>query len=121
MESITENDFSLEIIGDVTIKLYNQELITKKKLGRISFNTAFISKDDNKLVFGLIDTDPDSMMKKTYINQNFKITLNISSECDCQNSSFPISLCDECRVKLKDHLKVWQAIQSIIEVSVKLN
>jgi phosphatidylinositol-3,4,5-trisphosphate 3-phosphatase/dual-specificity protein phosphatase PTEN len=114
---ITDNNDIIEIIGDVTIKLYNQELISNKNLGRISFNTAFINSDDIKIVFNIKETDPDSMMKKNYINKNFKITLNISSECTCQNLKFPISLCEDCRVKLKDHLKVWQSIHSIIEVS----
>lgn len=115
--TVSEKDFQIEVIGDVTIKLYTQEFLTIKKLGRISFNTAFLSPEENFLEFNLSETDPDSMMKKTYINKNFKISLELVSECKCQNTNFPISLCDICNVKLKDHLKIWKTIHNIIEVS----
>jgi len=119
--TITEKDFALNVIGDATVKMYTQELLTIKKLGRISFNTAFLSPGEESLVFSLSEIDPDSMMKKTYINKDFKITLELLSNCKCQNTSFPINICEICSLMLKDDLVIWQRIHGIIEANYKPN
>ena len=40
--SLCDNNFVVRVCGDVTIKMYNNGMLGSKKLGRISFNTAFL-------------------------------------------------------------------------------
>jgi phosphatidylinositol-3,4,5-trisphosphate 3-phosphatase and dual-specificity protein phosphatase PTEN len=109
---------NLNILGDVTIKISTQYLLSDKKLGRISFNTAFSGPNEETLVFKLHEIDPDSLQKKSYVNKDHTITLYFKSICPCNNRYLPIKLCDDCKVKLKDHIKTWKSIHSIIEVSL---
>lgn len=111
------DNLNLTILGDVTIKFYTQYLLSDKKLGRVSFNSAFIDPKEESQVFGLYDIDPDSMQKKPHINKEFSITIHYKPGCPCNNRNLPIKLCDDCKAKLKDHIKSWKIIHAIIDVS----
>ena len=42
---INDNDFKFHFCGDITINIYNNQIIKNKLLGRISFNSAFLDYD----------------------------------------------------------------------------
>lgn len=111
------SNFNLEVIGDLTIKIFCQFLMSNKLIGMVSFNTAFSLPSDKKIEFEKHEIDPDSLMKKSYISPNYKIIVEIDSECQCDNRSLPIRLCDDCKEKLKLEIKGWRIIHNIIEVS----
>lgn len=116
---VSPTDLQYGLVGDITIKIYNMEFMRNKNLGRICFNTAFLTPQENTLIFNLKETEPDSMMKKTYINKDdFRIVLNLESDCECDNTKLPLSLCEKCAYELKYSMKIWQSINNIIEVRV---
>lgn len=115
----TPSDFKLEVIGDLTIKIYCQFMLSNKLLGMVSFNTAFLTPSDKKIEFKIEEIDPDSLTKKSYINPNYKITVELDSECQCDNQTLPIRLCDDCKEKMKLGIKSWRIIHQIIDVSSK--
>lgn len=112
---LTEKDMSYKIIGDVTIKAFSKLFLKNKKLGAVSINTAFLN--NNECSFNLSEVDPDSMKKKTYINKDYNLKLTFESLCKCDNTEFPLNLCNECSIELKDQLTIWQTIQHIKSVS----
>lgn len=118
---ISEKNMKYKFFGDITIKLYTQDLMKNKKLARVSFNSAFVDPLDDKIVFSLKETDPDSLAKKEYVNKNFQVIIELNRDCDCSNTKIPIKLCDKCNIKLKSQLKIWQSIHNIIEVRKTIN
>lgn len=71
--AITDTDFQLTVSGDITIKLYNNKLLSVKKIGRIAFNTAFFDPETKFITFNLSEIDPDNLAKKKSIPKDFKI------------------------------------------------
>lgn len=71
--AITDTDFQLTVTGDVTIKIYNNEMLSQKKLGRISFNTAFFDFEDNFITFKINEIDPDNLSRNKNIPSDFAI------------------------------------------------
>lgn len=118
--TVSPSNFNLEVIGDITIKIYSQYLMSNKLIGMVSFNTAFSLPLDKKIVFEKHEIDPDSLMKKSYISPDYKIVLEIDSECQCDNRTLPIRLCDDCKEKLKTEIKRWRIIHNIIEVRLNV-
>jgi hypothetical protein len=57
---ITDKDFNYEVAGDVTIKISLNEMFFIKKLGKISFNTAFLDKDQTEIIFHANEVDPQN-------------------------------------------------------------
>lgn len=113
---LTEKEMNYKIIGDVTIKAFSRLFLKNKKLGAVSINTAFLN-NENEIKFNITDVDPDSMKKKSYINKEYFLKLTFDSLCKCDNTEFPINLCNECLIELKDQLASWQTIQHIKSVS----
>ena len=116
--NILESNFSHKVVGDITIKIWDNQLIGSKNLGNVSLNSAFIK--DNYVEFSLYEIDPDSLLKKTYINKNCNIKLYFDSICQCNNTIYPISICNDCSSEMKDHLATWYRIKSILDVSFLL-
>ena len=112
--TLLENDFSYNVAGDVTINLCDLRMIKTKIIGRVSFNTAFIQ--NNCLTFNLNETEPDSLIKKSYINKNFLITLEFKSRCICNNKVSPVILCNDCKNDIKDEIDSWNIINYIKQV-----
>jgi hypothetical protein len=48
-------------------------MFSAKKLGRIAFNTAFLDKDQDTLIFSIHEVDPDNLVKKKSIPKEFSI------------------------------------------------
>lgn len=114
--TITDTNFSMQISGDLTIKLYNNGLLSKKKLGRISFNTAFLDSNQKHLVFKITEIDPDNLLKQKSIPKDFEIQIKFEILCNCQNRELPINLCNCCSNNLRTELEDWKEINSVLEV-----
>lgn len=120
--SITENTFSKEAKGDLTIKIYNNEMIKSKKIGRISFNTALIDPKVNVLTFNLNEIDPDSLINDKDIPRDFQIVIKYKMACACQkNNSSTGFLCEKCRVLLDNEISNWDEVRKIITEYRKSN
>lgn len=115
--SLLDKNLKLDIYGDVIIKLYNYEFLVIKKLAMLTFNTAFISKEQNFIKFYLYEIDPDSLSEKQYIDDRMYIILEFIDDCKCNNILSSIELCIKCRNILKSEIEVWNKINYIIEVS----
>ena len=94
---ITDKNFSYYVAGDVSIKISINDMFFVKKMGKISFNTAFLEEDQNEIVFHANEVDPDNLSKKKKVPKEYKIILKIEKLCDCDNTKAPISLCYECK------------------------
>jgi hypothetical protein len=114
--AITDNNFLFTIFGDITIKIYNNTMLSTKKIGRISFNTAFLKQDENIMIFQLREIDPDNLVRNKNIEKDFEIHLKFAKICDCQNTVEPVKLCSNCNMLLKDELSEWKDINSILNL-----
>lgn len=117
--TITDTSFALVTSGDLTVKLYNNGMISAKKLGRISFNTAFLSSDQTTLVFKIAEIDPDNLAKNKKIPKDFEIIVKFGILCDCNNRELPIDLCSNCSDILANELSDWKEINSVLEVNLR--
>ena len=114
-----ENLLTQEQYGDVDIKISYNEYLIVKKLGKISFNTAFIKENDNQINFRAneidqdnIIMDPDSLLKKQKFPKEYNIQINfkiLCSECPKEKNKF----CQNCKnffEKNKNVYKNWVQI-----------
>lgn len=115
--SITEQNFHLDVAGDVTIKIYNNNMLSIKKLGRVAFNTAFLKPGETLLKFQLSEIDPDNLVYNKKIPKNFEIHVKFASYCECLNTNSSQALCGNCKDVLVEQLNDWKEINSIVEVS----
>jgi hypothetical protein len=118
--SITDSNFILPVNGDITLKIYNNTMLSTKKIGRVSFNTAFLQLEQTSLKFNLKEIDPDNLSRNKNIAKDFEIHIKFGSLCDCQNRELPIKLCSFCAQLLKNELKDWEEINEIIKVNIYL-
>lgn len=114
--SITDSNFDLTVSGDITVKIYNNGMLSNKKMGRISFNTAFLGDQQTTQIFRIHEIDPDNLAKNKKIPKSFEIHIKLSKLCDCQNRTQPIQLCANCTNLLEDEVDNWKEINNIIEV-----
>ena len=113
---ITNSDFSFTICGDITIKIYNKKMVKAGKIGRISFNTAFLDPNDKMLTFNLKDIDPDNLIKNPKIPRDFQIIVKYKLGKFCQNEDcIHDNLCEKCQNKLQREIKEWKDVQKIIQ------
>ena len=115
-----ENLFTQEQYGDVDIKISYNEYLLVKKLGKISFNTAFIKSNENKKNFNAsqidqdnILIDPDSFLKKQKFPENYSIQINFKILCAECSSKEKNKCCQNCKTffeKNKDVYKKWEQI-----------
>ena len=79
----SEDNLNLKLHGDILIELYNYRFVkSKKKLGRISFNTSFIDRKSNTLEFELREIDPYEFSIKTNVRTDYKIKLTFEKVCE---------------------------------------
>ena len=116
--TITDSNFGILVAGDLTIKLYNNGMLSSKKLGRIAFNTAFLTKDQTMLIFKIEQIDPDNLVKKKKIPKDFEIHLKFGFLCECSNTEEQVNLCHTCSELLGNELNDWKEIRTILEVSI---
>jgi hypothetical protein len=91
-------------------------MLSTKKIGRVSFSTAFLQLDQDTLIFQLKEIDPDNLSRNKNIAKDFEIHVKFGNLCDCQNRELPIKLCNTCTQLLKSELKDWEEIHEIIKV-----
>ena len=118
---ITDEKFSYIVAGDFTIKIAINDMFFIKKLGKISFNTAFLEKDQTEIVFNANEVDPENLLRKKKVPNTYKIILKIKKLCDCDNTKTAISLCSECKSFLEKNksLLVWSKIISLVNDYLK--
>ena len=113
---ITELNFNLPICGDLTIKIYNNKLMSTKKIGRIAFNTAFINEETNIMIFKVKEIDPDVLQNKPGIPKDFEFIIKFTKECECTNKISDFNLCEKCVKFLDKEIYDWKEINKTIEV-----
>jgi hypothetical protein len=106
------------VTGDITLKIYNNTMLSTKKIGRVSFNTAFLNLDQQSLIFQLKEIDPDNLSRNKNIAKDFEIHVSFGSLCECQNRELQLKLCNTCTQLLKKELKDWEEINEIINVNL---
>ena len=121
-----ENIFTQEQYGDVDIKISYNELLVAKKLGRISFNTAFIEKNDNQIIFSSnqIDQDnnlidPDSLLKKQKFPKDYKIQINFKKPCTECPFKEKNKYCQNCKKFFQQNQNLYKNWEQIIEYQKK--
>lgn len=108
---ITDENFSYSVAGDFTIKISINDMFFVKKLGKISFNTAFLEPDKTEIVFNANEVDPENLSRKKKVPNTYKITLNIERSCTCDNTKEPT--CSECKAFLEKN-KSWNNILKFV-------
>ncbi len=113
---ITDENFSYIMSGDITIKIYMNGLLSTKQLGRISFNTAFLERDQTEINFKLNEIDPDNLLRNKKVPQDYEINVQIKKMCDCENTNTII--CQNCLDFLtkNNELKDWEEIRKVLEI-----
>ena len=108
---ITDKNFTYEVAGDLTIKISINDMLFIKKLGKISFNTAFLEPDQKEIIFNANEIDPENLSRKKKVPSTYKIILDIEKLCTCDNTKEPI--CSECKVFLEKN-NSWNKILSLV-------
>lgn len=91
-------------------------MVKAGKIGRISFNTAFLDPNDKMLTFNLKDIDPDNLIKNPKIPRDFQIIVKYKLGKFCQNEDcIHDNLCEKCQNKLQREIKEWKDVQKIIQ------
>jgi len=99
----------------MTIKLYDNQLLKNKLLGRIAFNSAFIDEKKNDIIFNLNEIDPDSLFSNKKIPKDFKIIIKFIKLCDCNNKTTPIKVCSICEKQVSNQFNSWKELNSILD------
>ncbi len=73
--NICENKFFMTVCGDLTIKFYENQMFKEKKIGRVSFNTAFLPKSESSFKFKIDEIDPDSLQSDKNYDPEFEVTV----------------------------------------------
>ena len=122
MVCITDEKFFFDVAGDITIKISINDMFFVKKLGKISFNTAFIDKDQKEIIFKANEVDPDHLLKKKKVPNTYQIIIGIQKLCECENTTFS-PLCKDCEAFLEKNnsLKVWNKIIRLVEEYQPIN
>ena len=118
----SELNLKEKIFGDIEIKLFTKRsLKSKKKLGRIAFNTAFLDKDLLELNFYQKEIDPYSFSIKKRVTKDYHITLFFEKNCNCLNTEKinNNNLCDNCKTLLKEEIENFNEINRIIGIYKK--
>lgn len=116
--TITDNGFELTVSGDITVKIYNNEVLSCKKLGRISFNTAFLEVDQKAMIFKLHEIDPDNLVRNKKIPKDFEIHLKFGKNCECNNRDAGFNICKDCSATLGEELADWKEMHIILDVKI---
>ena len=104
--NFNKNPLNLIVKGDILIELFHQYTFKKKSLGRVAFNTAFIGKDDDKIVFPKKEIDPYRFSQKTRVKNNYSISILLKKldNCNCNNKKGEEILCAQCKMYLNNEI-----------------
>lgn len=112
---ITEKSFSRQVTGDITIKLFNNEMMKSNEMGRISFNTAFLNPNEQIIRFKLKEIDPDNLVYSKEIPKDFEIVLKYKPVCQCQKiNSTTNGICENCIPLLEKELEEWKELNELL-------
>ena len=119
MIQITDKAFNVEVVGDVTVKLYNKRNFKKdSKIGRVSFNTAFLNPNEDCFIkFCLKDIDPDNLVNNPKVPREFEIIVKYKFKKICDNDECSRdNFCDVClkHGTIENDVKEWNEVMQII-------
>ena len=115
--NFNKDQLDLIIKGDILIELFHKYTFKMKSLGRIAFNTAFIGKDDNKIVFSKKEIDPYKFSIKTRVKDTYSITILLSKfdNCNCNNKKGEEVICNSCSICLTDEIiKKYKNMENLV-------
>ena len=113
----SEDNLNLKLHGDILIELYNYRFVkSKKKLGRISFNTSFIDRKSNTLEFELREIDPYEFSIKTNVRTDYKIKLTFEKVCenDSMYCNDITDLCEKCQKIMEEDVNIYKTCKKVI-------
>jgi phosphatidylinositol-3,4,5-trisphosphate 3-phosphatase/dual-specificity protein phosphatase PTEN len=100
--------------GDINCTLVNWGLLNMKMICRFSFNTAFITQN-NELAFKKYELDPDNFKNSRKVSENFEIFVQFQRSCPCSPQLELMDRCAFCQTYLKRSEKMkWDEIHTII-------
>ena len=121
-----EKFFTEELYGDVDIKISYNEILFVKKLGKISFNTAFIEKyvdevdfESNQIDEDNILIDPDSLLKKQKLPKGYNIQIyfkKLCKECPFKDKN---KYCQSCHNFFEQNPNLYKNWEDIMEYKKK--
>ena len=91
-----ENLLEYEQVGDIIIKICYNETFFLQKLGKIEFNTAFLQKKEDKIIFHSNEIDPDTLLNNSRISEDYEIRINFKKLCDSCPFKKIDKFCPEC-------------------------
>ena len=107
------------VYGDILIELFHLKGIfsKKKKLGRVSFNTAFIDVNQNEVTFELNEIDPHEFIIKPNVNKQYEIILIFEPRCSKDNHVITTvnDLCEECQAITQSEIQKIGKCESIVK------
>ena len=109
-----KNLFNKEQYGDVVIKFSYNETFFNKKLGKISFNTAFLNSDEDELIFKAEDIDPDILLRNKIVPKNYLIKLNIKVLCEICPFKKKQDYCQNCKQFIKENKVLYEKWEKIM-------
>jgi hypothetical protein len=115
IEDVKKKDLGVRVCGDLYFRLYNTK--NNNLICRFAMNTAFVNSESNVYTFDKKGVDPDSIIKNKKFENDFKINLFFSDECnlDCKPSKPLTMLCNDCKITMVDEIKEWMIITKIID------
>ena len=108
--------FNQELFGDIAFKISYKENVFTKKLGKISFNTAFLNNSD-QIIFNANEIFSDNILKSKKIPLNYAIQINIQKLCVSCPSKEEKDYCQECKtfiLKNKEIYDNWRKIMNYL-------
>ena len=114
-----ENILTQEQYGDIVIKIYYKENFFNEKLGKFSFNTAFLDLDfdddeDDKIFFNKYEIDPDNLLNMKKVPENYQIIVNYKKLCiDCPTKDLE-DYCKDCKSFINNNKHLYDNWNEII-------
>ena len=108
-----QNSFNQELSGDIVLNISYNETVFTKKLGTISFNTAFLDYSD-KIIFNAYDIDQFNLLKKKNELKNYKIQVNIKKSCELCPTRNEKDYCEGCKKFIEENKNIYENWKKII-------
>lgn len=74
--NISDNNSSIPLSGDFTLNIYENNRMTCRLIGRVAFNTSFLSSSQNMVIFRIDQIDPDNLIRDKSISHNYSISVS---------------------------------------------
>ena len=99
-----------ELYGDIVFTIsYNlfNDLFFTQKLGKISFNTAFLNIFQDQIKFKSNEIDPYNLLKYKKIPEDYEIIVNFEIQCNICQSKEIKDFCDDCKNFIKENMYLY--------------